>query len=264
MRPHQLAKPSQRGFTLVELLVVIGIIAVLIAILLPALNRARASARAVACASNMRQIGLGLLQYANENKNWLPAPVRQQGTPQQTSWDMAIAKFVGTEIVITNDPGGPNFATRPLSQNLFLCPDDTAEPYKLDVQRRSYQRVVFTIGTKGEADYPTKNFYDGQTFPIRLNVARRASETFLLSEWHDQFNVIGGNYLAGNRYFPNYGMDPLVVYGRSMRQPGTYHVRQGNTGRANYLFFDGHVQSVAFEGVSDSWYDRNWRLFDPN
>ncbi len=60
------------GFTLVELLVVIGIIAVLIAILLPALSKARSSAKQVACASNLRQIGMAAHMYANENHGWLP------------------------------------------------------------------------------------------------------------------------------------------------------------------------------------------------
>lgn len=64
--------PRKAGFTLVELLVVIGIIAMLIAMLLPALNKARFSARVVACASNQHQIYLAVAMYANDNHGALP------------------------------------------------------------------------------------------------------------------------------------------------------------------------------------------------
>jgi prepilin-type N-terminal cleavage/methylation domain-containing protein/prepilin-type processing-associated H-X9-DG protein len=76
-------KRERNAFTLVELLVVIGIIAVLIAILLPALAAARKAAQAAACMSNMRQWGMALQAYVDQNKGALPqkGPSGQQSSP---------------------------------------------------------------------------------------------------------------------------------------------------------------------------------------
>src|SRR6476620_9325305 len=71
-RAHLRTHDQRAAFTLVELLVVIGIIAILIAILLPTLNRARESAKRTQCLSNLRQLHTALVLYAQTNKDAVP------------------------------------------------------------------------------------------------------------------------------------------------------------------------------------------------
>lgn len=209
------------AFTLVELLVVIGIISMLIAILLPALNRAREQARQVSCASNERQLFMAMTNYASENNGTLPIPStkgQSSQTPLTVCWLMAnvgVADY-------TQGTLWPYIApTQHACQGVMVCPDDidAAETVlnggvtNLVARNFSYSFNWNTAPPPNTPGFPAVGFTG-----VKVSRIRHPADRILICEElspNDAYSCLGSN---------------------EDDRPATCH-----TGGANYGFGDGHV-----------------------
>lgn len=126
LRTNSSSRPTaKRGFTLIEMLVVIAIISVLTALLIPALTKAKRNARNVACLSNLRQLGVATRMYADENEQRMPSaellpsqPV-EPGSPKPRI-SSVLAPLLGRTIGNTNSVG------------VFKCPADSSTRFQTE------------------------------------------------------------------------------------------------------------------------------------
>jgi prepilin-type N-terminal cleavage/methylation domain-containing protein/prepilin-type processing-associated H-X9-DG protein len=126
---------SRKGFTLIELLVVIAIIAILAAILFPVFSRARESARRASCQSNLKQIGLGYMQYSQDHDGWSPGSVTFHGPgfTLPSSWPTTIFPYVKSE-------------------QLFVCPSGERDKSRRAIMGPASTRTYCGASTDGDGE----------------------------------------------------------------------------------------------------------------
>jgi prepilin-type N-terminal cleavage/methylation domain-containing protein/prepilin-type processing-associated H-X9-DG protein len=220
MNPHSPEEPAPpglrgpgvpAGFTLIELLVVIAIIAVLASLLLPALSRAKESARTAHCLSQMRQIGLAVRLYADDNDDEFPRSQHSAFAHSQLAWGRAVAPQLAQDAATWTN----------LLRGVYHCPrDPRTTPWSYG------QNVYFELN-------PESDDYTGspQTWR-RVASIPNPSATILQAETPGSVDHV----------MPHFWMTS---------QDATDVDAHRHKSRSNYNFVDGHSEALEFHSTYD-------------
>jgi prepilin-type processing-associated H-X9-DG protein/prepilin-type N-terminal cleavage/methylation domain-containing protein len=261
-----LARAGGAGFTLVELLVVIGIIAVLMGILLPVVSKARGQGLTVRCASNLRQFGQGWTMYAN-SYGGTAAPMRlpEQGNPVQDlgqgphyrpRWQDLLGAQMKSYAFATA-PQSTAEDGKPIENELFICP---AQPEWRNARNYTYG---YNFQFLGNPRHNSKNQFIN--YPVRASRLRGA-ETVMAA---DSMGTAAGKAKASRRAYKADGLGELFALGNhgytidpprltakcdysedNSRTPVDRSAPDPrHSKKANVVFCDGHVELMALEDM---------------
>lgn len=240
LQPSRTLRRAVQAFTLIELLVVISIIAILAAMLLPAINMVRSAARSTACASQLKQLGLGMTAYAGDYNGFVP-PVVYTPPAAQWTWDDLLGGggFDGRSLSVT-DMNNTSIPFTTGDSRVYRCPEDkAADGASVTYWRRSYSLPNGDNTGSGQSPQPWATRIDGNG-PYYWGIADEnwstslhsipLSAVLMLTEMptndaRGDYNILGGDSLS------------------TIASPTWQVSRELHRSRMNYLYCDGHVQT---------------------
>jgi prepilin-type processing-associated H-X9-DG protein len=269
----------------VELLVVIGIIAVLISILLPALAKARRAALSAECLSNLRQCALGFTEYEIDNNGYIPVRQRNAIFDWPTFLTLGFSIFDDFQVTgndfSTVKPGGfPVYVDRKVE----ICPANAFYDYDTDFadnwgasQNEAYGLFVIFNQTNDPYGFQTSIPLDGassidtSSWWIQLQNIRRtpasAADLIMLADTMENANFYSNyGYTGGHDCGEFLGMEqPYGAQWNGSRDYGSA-VQTIHDGRANCAFYDGHCESLTMQDCRNTpnavrgFYDQNGNM----